>query len=109
MFFLQVPSSTYSTMLLLLIAYLIALIRANPDIGGSHGGEASHLDVDDPDFSGIVDFSNAIPGNVTIVEILKILVQNFIDKNPINCILLHKFSLFYLILIISTIFSTFLL
>ena len=49
-------------MLLLLIAYLIALIRANPDIGGSHGGEPSHLDVDDPDFSGIVDFSNAIPG-----------------------------------------------
>ena len=60
---LQVPSSTYSTMLLLLIAYLIALIRANPDIGGgTHGGETSHLQVDDPDFSGIVDFSNAIPG-----------------------------------------------
>ena len=50
-------------MLLLLIAYLIALIRANPDIGGgTHGGETSHLQVDDPDFSGIVDFSNAIPG-----------------------------------------------
>ena len=48
-------------------------------------------------------------GNVTrlstIVEILKILI----NKNSINCILLHRFSLFYLILIISTIFSTFLL
>ena len=45
----------------------------------------------------------------TIVEILKILITNFINKNPINCILLHKFSRFSLILIISTIFSTFLL
>ena len=52
-------------------------------------------------------------GNVTrlstIVEISKIWSKIFSNKNPINCILLHKFSLFYLILIISTIFSTFLL
>ena len=36
------------------------LIGAGADVG--HGGEASHLEADDPDFSGIVDFSNAIPG-----------------------------------------------
>ena len=40
------------------------------------------------------------PGNVTrlstIVEILIILIQNFINKNPINCILLHKFLTFLL-------------
>ena len=68
--FLQVPSSTFSALLLLLIAHIITLINANPgpgpDVGGgggTHGGEASHLDADDPDFSGVVDFSNAIPGN----------------------------------------------
>ena len=41
-----------------------------------------------------------IPGNVTrfstFVEILKILIQNFfINKNPINYVLLHKFSIFF--------------
>ena len=35
-------------------------IYTRADVG--HGGEPSHLDADDPDFSGIVDFSNAIPG-----------------------------------------------
>ena len=44
--------------------YLIAVL-AEPNLStgeGTHGGEHSHLDADDQDFSGIVDFSNAIPG-----------------------------------------------
>ena len=56
----------------------------------------------------------ATSGNVTrlfkIVEILKTWSKFFSNnKNAINWISLHKFSLFYLILIISTIFFTFLL
>jgi len=30
--------------------------------GPSNDPEISHLDADDPDFSGVVDFSNAVPG-----------------------------------------------
>ena len=46
---------------------ILGLVQADPDIGkGSYGGEPSHLDVDDPDFSGVVDFSNAIPGTVQV-------------------------------------------
>jgi len=30
--------------------------------GLSNEPEISHLDADDPDFSGVVDFSNAVPG-----------------------------------------------
>ena len=47
---------------LLLLALSVTFVTSDPDIGGSHGGEPSHLDADDPDFSGVVDFSNAIPG-----------------------------------------------
>ena len=42
----------------------------------------------------------------TIVKILKIWSKISSNKNPINCILLQFFSLFYVILTISTIFST---
>ena len=37
----------------------------NPNLGHdgpSNDPELSHLDADDPDFSGVVDFSNAVPG-----------------------------------------------
>ena len=50
--------------LLTFLSSTLSTTHAEPDIGGggTHGGEASHLDADDPDFSGVVDFSNAIPG-----------------------------------------------
>ena len=45
------------------ILYLLchSKILANPNEGHQHG-HTIHLDPDDPDFSGVVDFSNAIPG-----------------------------------------------
>ena len=71
----------------------ILLVEANPQRGGGGGRRNS-------------GGGGRRPGNVTrlstIVEILKILIQNFINKNPINCFLLHKFSIFYLSLIIFT-------
>ena len=63
----QVPWSQSANILLLALSMcsILGLVQADPDIGkGSYGGEPSHLDVDDPDFSGVVDFSNAIPGTV---------------------------------------------
>lgn len=61
---LQVPSwsSQHFILALSLLCYSLQLTICDPDIGGSYGGEPSLLDADDPDFSGIVDFSNAIPG-----------------------------------------------
>lgn len=48
------------------MAVFVLVVPVLGDLGGhshgSHGGEASGLDADDPDFSGVVDFSNAIPG-----------------------------------------------
>ena len=69
---LQVPWSQSANLLLLALSCILLLVttgvQADPDIGkGSYGGEASHLDVDDPDFSGVVDFSNAIPGKQFIM------------------------------------------
>ena len=63
--------------------------------------EEQNVQFDTVDGTAILGAMNGFgAGNVTrlstIVEILKILFQNFIDKNPINCISLHKFSLFYL-------------
>ena len=57
-FILQAGYRTNSAAIFLLLSSV--LIGAGADVG--HGGEASHLEADDPDFSGIVDFSNAIPG-----------------------------------------------
>ena len=65
----QVPWSQSANILLLALSMcsILGLVQADPDIGkGSYGGEPSHLDVDDPDFSGVVDFSNAIPGTVQV-------------------------------------------
>jgi len=65
MFLTKVPWSQSANILLLALSMcsILGLVQADPDIGkGSYGGEPSHLDVDDPDFSGVVDFSNAIPG-----------------------------------------------
>ena len=41
-----------------LLVQLPTLALAN--LEGEEGGHASHLDADDPDFSGVVDFSNAV-------------------------------------------------
>ena len=43
-----------------------------------------------------VQQSNLVTRYSTIMEILKIRSKNFSNKNPTNCILLHKFSLFSL-------------
>ena len=63
---LQVPWSQSANIFLLALTCILLVasgVNADPDIGkGSYGGEHSHLDADDPDFSGVVDFSNAIPG-----------------------------------------------
>jgi len=60
------PWSQSANIFLLALTYILLVasgVNADPDIGkGSYGGETSHLDADDPDFSGVVDFSNAIPG-----------------------------------------------
>ena len=41
----------------------VVLSDANVGIDGpSNDPDVSHLDADDPDFSGVVDFSNAVPG-----------------------------------------------
>jgi len=66
MFSTKVPWSQSANIFLLALTCILLVasgVNADPDIGkGSYGGERSHLDVDDPDFSGVVDFSNAIPG-----------------------------------------------
>jgi hypothetical protein len=62
---LQVPWSQISLALSVFLLILTGqCTMADPDIGGggSFGGELSTLEADDPDFSGMVDFSNAIPG-----------------------------------------------
>ena len=53
--------ASIATILFLSLVYPLPLfVSANPN-EHQHGHQV-HLDPDDPDFSGMVDFSNAIPG-----------------------------------------------
>ena len=48
-----------------LLLVVVPNIFADPNLGAdgpSDEPDVSHLDADDPDFSGVVDFSNAVPG-----------------------------------------------
>ena len=48
-----------SIVISMVLCLSLSFISANPN---EHHGHQVHLDPDDPDFSGMVDFSNAIPG-----------------------------------------------
>ena len=48
-----------SIVISMVLCLSLSFISANPN---EHHGHQIHLDPDDPDFSGMVDFSNAIPG-----------------------------------------------
>ena len=55
------PLSQCTVLLLAILPHVLSAPNLGVD-GPSNDPDVSHLDADDPDFSGVVDFSNAVPG-----------------------------------------------